>query len=404
MRRWAVDLALVAGFAVVCLGGLGWLARGMGLELPGLDRGTVIRADFQDSEGLVAQSDVYVSGVHVGHVLSVVPDGHGGALVTMLIDPGVRLRTDVRADVAPKSLLGESYVDLVRTPGSTAPPVPQDFLIRRSQTGEAVEIDRILNTMDPQTRAAVSESLRQLGVAVSGQAASVHASIPQVEQVTANLRPIVQVTDRRQQDLDRILIDLAQIMQALADEQQALSQVVDSGDRTMAAIAQRDQDLAGTVQQAEALLASLDQILQGLTPADRASLQEAPGTLESGQTLLSELNPTVDRLLPELLLAQINYPNNQLEVAYPQALTLAEEWISAFSQQDSLGHSFRITPIVNPSTAVQTPVQLPSVVGAGHNPATPTPPTPSSTGQVPTTDAAGEVIPAVVQMLLGLPG
>ncbi len=405
-RRALADLALVAGFAVLCLGGLGYLATNMGLPTP-LERGTLLKADFADAQGLVPQADVDVSGVRVGVVLSVASDGHQGSLVTMRIDPGVRLRTDVQAYVRPKSLLGEDYVELVRKPGSNAPVAPDGYVIPRSATGQAVEIDQILNTFDPQTRAAVTQSLRELGVAVDDRASDLNTSLPEVDQTVANLRPVVQVTDRRQQDLDRILIDLAVIMRALADEQQALGEVVDSGDQAVGAVAQRDQDLAGTVRQANTLMISLDQILQGLTPADRASLAKAPGTLQSGQALLSQLNPTVDRLLPELLLAQINYPSNQLEVSYPQALTLAQEWLSAFSQNDSLGHSFRITPIIDLATAVTPPLPAPASNGgtAGQvaPPPAPSPPPAAVPGQVSSRDAAGEVIPAVVQMLLGLP-
>ncbi|HZV50008.1 MAG TPA: MlaD family protein [Candidatus Dormibacteraeota bacterium] len=405
-RRALVDLAAVSGFALLCLGGLGYLAANMGLPLP-LERGTLLKADFADVGGLVPQADVDVSGVRVGAVLGVAADGRGGSLVTMRIDPGVRLRTDVRAYVRPKSLLGEDYVELVRRPGSNAPPAPDGYVIPRAATGQAVEIDQILNTFDPQTRAAVTQSLRELGVAVDGRAQDVNTSIPELDQTVANLRPVVQVTDRRQQDLDRILIDLAVIMRALADEQQALGQVVDSGDQAVGAVAQRDQDLAGTVQQANTLMISLDQILQDLTPTDRASLARAPGTLQSGQALLSQLNPTVDRLLPELLLAQVNYPSNQLEVSYPQALTLAQEWLSAFSQNDSLGHSFRITPIIDLATAVTPPLPAPAPNGgtAGQvaPPPAPSPPPAAVPGQVSSRDAAGEVIPAVVQMLLGLP-
>lgn len=409
--RSLVTLVLLGVFAAVCVGGLGYLAVGMGLQVPGIDRGTVIAADFAQANGLVDQSSVYVSGVQVGTVIGVTSDHHDGALVTMRIDPGVRLRTDVKAYVQPKSLIGEQYVDLVRSPGSSASYIPAGYRIPRSRTGQSVQINAILNTLDPQTRAAMTQTLRQLGVAVQGQAGDINQSIPQVEQATANLRPIVQVTDREQAYLNEILKDVAIIMQALADEQQSLGQVVDSGDVAVGAIAQRDQQLAGTIQQANTLMISLSSIFQDLTPSDRASLEKAPGTIQTGQELLAELNPTIDELLPELLLAQVNYPSNQLDVSAPQAETLASEWLSAFSQNDDLGHAFRITPVVDPDTQVQLPISLPQLLrggspggastGAAGSSSTSPPP---STGQNPTQDASGGLIPSVVQLLLGQPG
>src|SRR5207248_190535 len=115
------------------------------------------------------------------------------------------------------------------------------------------------------------------GVAVAGRQDDVNAAIPEVEQAAANLRPIAQVADARQQQIDRILTDLAVILAALADEQDALGRVIVSGDTATGALARRDQQLAGTIQQADKLFASLDQVLTATTPADRAALARAPG-------------------------------------------------------------------------------------------------------------------------------
>lgn len=400
--RTLSSLALVGAFALLCTAGLGFLAVSMGLHVPGLRQGWRLEAGFASADGLVAQSDVDVSGVQVGHVLSIGPDGHGGVLVTMVLDDSVRLRQDVVASVRPKSLIGETYVELVRQAGSTAPYARDGYRLPRSQTGQAVQIDDILNEMDPVTRAAFSSSLRELGVAVNDRQGDVNATIPALEQATANLRPLARIADARQQQIGQILSDLAIIMTALADEQDALGQVVDSGDVATGALARRDQQLAGTLQQGNKLLGSLDTALADTTPADRSALQEAPGTLSTGRQLLSTLNPAVDRLLPEVLLAQLNYPNNQLSVSSPQAVSLAEEWISAFSQTDQTGHSFRITPVVDPSTLLRQPA-LPSQVPVATTPVAGGQPAagPAASGQA--APAAQGLVPSAIQMLLGLP-
>ena len=400
-RRTTANLAMVGAFALLCVGGLGFLAVSMGLNVPGVQLGWRLEASFAGVQGLVPQSDVDVSGVRVGRVTAISADGAGGALVDMEIDRGVRLRQDVRAVLRPKTAIGEKFVELVRRPGSTAAYVADGFRVPRAQTGQAVEIDDVLNQLDPQTRAALSSSLRELGVAVNGRQDDVNAALPEVEQAAANLRPLARVADARQQQIDRILTDLAVILAALADEQDALGHVIVSGDAASGALAKRDQELAGTIQQADRLFASLDQVLADTTPADRASLARAPGTVQAGRQLVSTLNPAVDRLLPELLLAQVAYPNNQLSVSHPEAVSLAFEWISAFSQTDSQGNAFRITAIADPSTILRAPALpvTPPVVSQ--------PPLPqaSAAGQA----AAGAapqagLIPSAIQMLLGLPG
>ena len=393
-KRAFANLALVLVFAIICLGGLGYLARGMGMPVPFLNRGWILKAQFAHAEGLVPQSDVYESGVHVGQVLSIQPDGSKGALVTMRMQPGVFVRQDVKAYVEPKTSIGDTYVGLVRTPGSNAPEVGGGYVIPLTHTGQSVQLDKILNSLNAPTRAAESQSLQQLGIAVSGRSADINSSIPQVNQVLANLQPLAQVADARQHDINQILINLDVIMRTLAQEQQQVGKLVNNGNAAMGAIAGRDRALGGTVSQGNQLMGSLQQILNGLTPADRASLANSPPTLRNGLKLISQLNPAIDRLLPEILLAQINYPNNQNGVVSTGSESVAREWISAFSQRDNGGNAMRMTPIIDPGTNVQLPIPLGGQSSGSGLPSLP---------QIPTKDASGGSIPSVAQLLLGLP-
>jgi len=390
--RTIANIGMVAAFAALCLGGLSFLAVGLGLEVPGKG-GSNLSADFATTEGLVTQADVSVAGVKVGRVVNVTGDGHGGTRVDMKVDPNVQLRQDVRAVVRPKSQLGEQYVLLVRSHGSSAPPVTDGFVIPRAQTGQAVQIDDILAGMDPQARAAFTTTLRELGVALDGQADNINQSLQPLADTSANFRPLAQTSAARQQEIDHILTDLNTIMQALADEQDSLGRLVDSGNTAFGAIAARDQQLAGTVHQADLFFAELDLAFADLTPADRASLERAPQTIQSGRNMLALTNPELDRLLPELLLAQVNYPSNQLNVTSPEALSLAYEWESAFAQRDAQGHSFRFTNINGPDA-----VRQPAAPSGGAQPAAPG--VPGGTAGPTATDGG---VPAPIQFLLGSP-
>jgi virulence factor Mce-like protein len=344
-RRTVVSVAMVIIFASACLLGLGVVALNMGLRGPWSNE-FALNAEFASANGLVPQAEVRVSGVHVGTVLSIGDSRDGGALVHMALQPGIRLRQDTRAVIRPKTLLGEKFVELVRPQTSDQAYLPSGATIPKAQTGQAIEIDDILNAMDAPTRQAMSESFRQLGIAFDGRQQDVSAALPGLDSTMANLRPLARVGESRQQELDRILTNLNTIMQALADEQAQLGHLVDSGATVMTGIAARDQALAGTVRNGAAVFGSLDQALSGVTPADRASLQKSPSTIAAGQRTLGLTNPQVDQLLPEILLGQISYPNDQLNVTDSESLTLAAEWISAFSHQDAAGiHSLRITGI-----------------------------------------------------------
>jgi len=368
-KRTLFNVVMVTAFAAICLGGLGVIAINMGLHGP-WSREFKLQAEFDSANGLVPQAEVRVSGVHVGSVLEIGDSSEGGAIVSMALQPGIELRQDTRAVIRPKTLLGEKFVELVRQQGSSAPYLSSGATIPKAQTGQAVEIDDILNAMDAPTRKAMSESFRELGIAFDGRQQDLAATLAPLDSTMANLRPLARVGESRQQELDRILTNLNIIMQALADEQDQLGHIVDSGDTVMSAVASRDQALAGTVQNGAAVVSSLDQAFSGVTAADRASLQKSPPTIVAGRRVLSLTNPQIDQLLPELLLAQISYPNDQLNISDAESLTLAREWISAFSQQTAgTYHSLRITGIT-PSVA---PPSAPS--GLGGVPGVPTAPT-----------------------------
>jgi phospholipid/cholesterol/gamma-HCH transport system substrate-binding protein len=387
---------MVAAFTAVCLAGISFLAVALGLEVPGKG-GWRLNADFAAAEGLVPEADVALNGVKVGRVVGIA--GHPtSATVEMAINSDIRLRQDVKAVVRPKTQIGEKFVELIRQPNSSAPYAGEGYTIPRLQTGSAVEIDDVINNMDPQARAAFTETLRQLGVAVDGQSRNLNDSLPPLADMAANFRPLASTADARQTEIDRILTDLNTIMQALADEQDALGHLIDDGNTVYGAVARRDQALAGTVQQADILFGSLDTTFSDLTPSDRASLEKAPSTIQTGRDLLSQTNPDLDRLIPELLLGQVNYPSNQLNVTSPQAMALAYEWESAFAQTDVQGHSFRFTNINGSGSAV-APVSAPppgSLLPAPNLPALPVT-LPGGVGLI----AGDGGLPPAVQFLLG---
>jgi phospholipid/cholesterol/gamma-HCH transport system substrate-binding protein len=386
LTRNTANVAIFSGFLLLCLGGLAYLSLNIGLRYPG-QGGYQLSAEFADAAGLVPQDEVRISGVKVGSVTSVGTAPNGKTLVSMQLQPGHQVRSDIRAVVRPKSLLGTNYVELVRRPGSSKPYLASGATIPPAQTGQAVQIDDVLNNLDPETRKAMSTSFQQLGVALEGRSGDLNSSLPGLDQVATNLRPLAQVGDRRQEELARILVDLDTILQALADEQDSLGRLVDSGNTVFSGVAARDRDLGGAIQNANGFLASLDATFSspGVTEADRTSLAQAPATINANSHTLSLTNGQVDQLLPALLLGQVNYPNDQLTVSQKESLDLAAEWISAFFQHDLNGNSFRITSITPgpkpPSSSSSTPPSSPAspaspAAPAGGPPSPPPAPTP----------------------------
>src|SRR5207302_8626264 len=183
-RRTFVSVAMVLLFAAICLGGLSLIALNMGLRGPWSNE-FALSAEFTSANGLVPQAEVRVSGVHVGTVTSITDSAGGDALVRMALQPGIQLRQDTRAVIRPKTLLGEKFVELVRPQGSQQAYMASGGTIPTGQTGQAIEIDDILNAMDAPTRAAMSESFRQLGIAFDGRQQDVATALPPLDSTLA---------------------------------------------------------------------------------------------------------------------------------------------------------------------------------------------------------------------------
>src|SRR5207248_6232112 len=180
---------MVLLFAAVCLGGLSLIALNMGLRGP-WSNDFALSAEFTTANGLVPQAEVRVSGVHVGTVTEITDSGGGDALVRMALQPGIQLRQDTRAVIRPKTLLGEKFVELVRQQGSTQGYLASGALIPKAQTGQAIEIDDILNAMDAPTRKAMSESFRQLGIALAAPHQNIGPALPPPAPPLPTLRPL----------------------------------------------------------------------------------------------------------------------------------------------------------------------------------------------------------------------
>ena len=88
-------------------------------------------------------------------------------------------------------------------------------------------------------------------------------------------------------------------------------------------------------------------------------------------------------------------PPGPVSVVSTGSETLAQEWISAFSQRDSLGNSMRVTPVIDLGNNVKLPLSLPSGQQGGQSG--------GASSQSSSKDAAGGSIPSVAQLLLGMP-
>ena len=142
-------------FALSCFGLLLFLWLSFGGPIPLKPKGYRVQVGFPEATQLGLEADVRVAGVSVGKLRKKTLDPNSNRTLAMLeIDRKFApLKTDTKATLRQKSLLGETYVEL--TPGSSEKTVPEGGRLPNGSVKPTVELDEIFRALDPQTRAAV---------------------------------------------------------------------------------------------------------------------------------------------------------------------------------------------------------------------------------------------------------
>jgi len=102
-------------------------------------------AEFDDAAGLVEDAAVKVAGVPVGVVESLELD-FDRARVVLLLNRNAGIRSDVRAEIRARSLLGEKYIALRPQSQGAAVLVDGDVI---ANTVSAMDIDKIITRFGP---------------------------------------------------------------------------------------------------------------------------------------------------------------------------------------------------------------------------------------------------------------
>ncbi|HEY3471850.1 MAG TPA: MlaD family protein [Amycolatopsis sp.] len=244
-----------------------------------------IAAEFADASPLVVGNDVKVKGVTVGEVAGMsVRDAK--AIVTLKLDgSALPLHKDARATVKPVSLLGERFVDLDRGTAS-APLLNDGDVLPIKQTGQATDLDQVLNTIDDPTGQSLAALVTMLGQGMQGNGANAQASIKALASSMQDTDGLVKLLGQQNQVLTDLVDHVQPVASALAaDNGKTLGDLVDS----------TRQVLGVTAKNQEGLAASLAE-LPGTLSAARDTLAELTGTAKATTPVLEGMRPTTDNL------------------------------------------------------------------------------------------------------------
>lgn len=343
--------------------------------------GYVVQAEFADSAGLRKNSAVKVGGVPAGEVTRITLTDRDTALVRMrLDDEAAPVGAGAHARSRPVNLLGEKYVDLrpgdVRAPARSGTTIPQD------RTDASVELDDVLNALDPDVRGRLRILINESGVALAGRGADFNAllqglppALDELQQLVDNLgadtdrmhrliargHRVVRAVDAGRDDLGRLVVNAADVLDDTARRRAELGRTIRDAPATLRQLRSSVYDL-GTA--AGRLAPGATQLRRAAGPL-RAVLEQAPAFAEDAERTLDTAadvapalarlgrrgRPTVARLRPvaedlRAFATRLDPVVRTLDGTIRDALGFVHGYARAQQQRDGLGHRLRLREII----------------------------------------------------------
>ncbi|MBP1821763.1 MCE family protein [Mycobacterium sp. OAE908] len=228
-------------------------------------------AVFADASRLETGDTVRVAGLRVGTVQAVSLRPDRTVLVKFDADRSIRLTTGTKVAIRYLNLVGDRYLELVDTPGSTML-LPPGSEIPESRTAPALDLDLLLGGLKP-----VIQGLNP-------------------NDVNALSASLIQILQGQGGTLDSLFSKASSFTNSLADNNQVIEQLIEDLKTTLATLSKDGDDFSGAIDK-------LEQLIQGLSD-DRDPIGTAIEQLDAGTAnvadLLSQARPplagTVDKL------------------------------------------------------------------------------------------------------------
>src|SRR5215210_1669977 len=300
-------VAVMAGFALSCFGLLLFLWLAFGGTIPIKPKGYRFTASFAEATQLAQEADVRISGVPVGKVKTIEPDKQTGRtdVVIQLDSRYAPLRSDARAILRQKTLLGETYVEL--TPGSPkGRAVPEGGTLRASQISPTVELDEIYRSFDPRMRRAFQVWMQAQARAIDGRGRDVNDALGNLGPFAEDASVAVDILNRQEGAVRRLIANTGVVFGALTERGDQLRGLIENSDRVFSTTAARDRELQETFvalptfsRESRQTLDRLDRFAKNTDPLV-TQLRPAARELSPTLTDLSALAPDLKALFRDL--------------------------------------------------------------------------------------------------------
>jgi virulence factor Mce-like protein len=298
-------LITMVGFALSCFGLLLFLWLAFGGPIPLKPTGYQFRVAFDEAPLLAKQSDVRVAGVQVGRVVSVERSTNATVATLELERKYSPIASDAQAILRNKTLLGQTYVELTLGTKS-APKLGERALLDARNVEDTVELDEILNTLDPYTRKAYRTWQQGVARAVDERGDELNDAIGNLPEFADSGADLFEVLAQEKQALGALVRNTGVVFGALTEREDQLQNLVRNSDTVFSAIQAEKEDFAEVwnifptfLRESRLTYDRLDRFARNARPVVQ-DLEPAMRDLRPTLVALSELSPDLERLFRNL--------------------------------------------------------------------------------------------------------
>jgi phospholipid/cholesterol/gamma-HCH transport system substrate-binding protein len=238
------NILVIILFVLSCFGLLMFLWESFGGPLPLKPKGYRFTVAFPRTLALAEQSDVRISGVNVGHVISVKLGDDGRTHATIEVSGKYApVPANVHALLRQKTLLGETFVQL--TPqGRGARNLPDGGQLANSQVEPSVTLDDILSAFDAKTRRDFQIWQEAAAEGINGRGEQINADFAQLEPFVEHANRLVTLLNSQEGAVKALVKNTGVVFNALASRDHQLEGLIVNGEHTFKAAAEGSQAFA----------------------------------------------------------------------------------------------------------------------------------------------------------------
>jgi virulence factor Mce-like protein len=276
MQKRAPTLAniiVIVLFALSCFGLFLFLWESFGGPVPLKPKGYRFTAVFPRTLSLAEQSDVRISGVNVGHVITLQHDKDGFTHASIEIaGKYAPIPSNMHAILRQKTLLGETYVEL-KPEEAGAQPLPDNGQLSEGQVEPSVTLDDILAALDAKTRANFQIWMQSLALGLGGRGEEVNAGFAATQPLIEDANKLVTVANSQEGALRASVHNTGVVVDALTAREGQFRGFIENGERTFhaaalasAQFAQAWRELPAFARNSQTALRSIDSLATVAVP------------------------------------------------------------------------------------------------------------------------------------------